>query len=112
MTTSTTQATITVPVGPAGRAMAEPMSGELLDLMQAHLNLERQSAADYFAAAIWFAERELSGFAAALVGDESSHQPAARLVPQVNSAGRCLRFVWGKIAAGAIHKLERRRVES
>merc|ERR1711968_292504 len=33
------------------------MSAEMLDLMEAHLNLERQSAADYFAAAVWFAER-------------------------------------------------------
>ena len=44
MTTSVTaQSTIAIPVGPAGRAMAEPMSGDMLDLMQAHLNLERQS---------------------------------------------------------------------
>ena len=64
MTTSATpQATIAIPTGPAGRAMAEPMSAEMLDLIQAHLNLERQSAAAYFAAAIWFAERELTGFA-------------------------------------------------
>ena len=64
MTTSVTnQPTIVIPTGPAGRAMAEPMSSEMLDLMQAHLNLERQSAAAYFAAAIWFAERELVGFA-------------------------------------------------
>ena len=77
MTTSATQATITVPVGPAGRAMAEPMSGELLDLMQAHLNLERQSAADYFAAAIWFAERELSGFAEHLRDEAKQEQEHA-----------------------------------
>ncbi|WP_304440534.1 ferritin-like domain-containing protein, partial [Synechococcus sp. MIT S9509] len=63
MTASQIQAPINVPTGPAGRAMAEPMSAEMLDLMEAHLNLERQSAADYFAAAVWFAERELTGFA-------------------------------------------------
>ena len=39
---ATAQATITIPVGPAGRAMAEPMSSEMLDLMQAHLNLVLQ----------------------------------------------------------------------
>ena len=77
MTTSTSQATITVPTGPAGRAMAEPMSAELLDLMEAHLNLERQSAADYFAAAIWFAERELVGFAEHLRDEAKQEQEHA-----------------------------------
>ena len=77
MTTSTTQATITVPTGPAGRAMAEPMSTEMLDLMEAHLNLERQSAADYFAAAIWFAERELTGFAEHLRDEAKQEQQHA-----------------------------------
>ena len=89
MTTSTTQATITVPVGPAGRAMAEPMSGELLDLMQAHLNLERQSAADYFAAAIWFAERELSGFAEHLRDEAKQEQEhAAKFADYLISRGQ------------------------
>merc|ERR1711934_551023 len=77
MTNSATQATITIPVGPAGRAMAEPMSSELLDLMEAHLNLERQSAADYFAAAIWFAERELTGFAEHLRNEAKQEQEHA-----------------------------------
>ena len=77
MTTSTPQATINVPTGPAGRAMAEPMSAELLDLMEAHLNLERQSAADYFAAAIWFAERELVGFAEHLRDEAKQEQEHA-----------------------------------
>ena len=89
MTTSTTQATITVPVGPAGRAMAEPMSGEMLDLMQAHLNLERQSAADYFAAAIWFAERELSGFAEHLRDEAKQEQEhAAKFADYLISRGQ------------------------
>ena len=89
MTTSTAQATITVPVGPAGRAMAEPMSGEMLDLMQAHLNLERQSAADYFAAAIWFAERELSGFAEHLRDEAKQEQEhAAKFADYLISRGQ------------------------
>ena len=89
MTTSATQATITVPVGPAGRAMAEPMSSELLDLMEAHLNLERQSAADYFAAAIWFAERELSGFAEHLRDEAKQEQEhAAKFADYLISRGQ------------------------
>ena len=52
-----------VDIGPSGRAMAEPMNPELLSLFQHHLNMERQAHTAYFAAAIWFAERELRGFA-------------------------------------------------
>ena len=89
MTTSTTQATITVPTGPAGRAMAEPMSTELLDLMEAHLNLERQSAADYFAAAVWFAERELTGFAEHLRDEaKQEEQHAAKFADYLISRGQ------------------------
>ncbi|WP_413442304.1 ferritin [Synechococcus sp. MIT S1220] len=61
--TTTTQTPLSIATGPAGRAVAEPMSVEMLDMMQAHLNMERQSSAAYFAAAVWFAERELVGFA-------------------------------------------------
>ena len=89
MTTSTTQATITVPTGPAGRAMAEPMSAEMLDLMEAHLNLERQSAADYFAAAVWFAERELTGFAEHLRDEaKQEEQHAAKFADYLISRGQ------------------------
>ena len=89
MTTSTTQATITVPTGPAGRAMAEPMSAEMLDLMEAHLNLERQSAADYFAAAVWFAERELTGFAEHLRDEaKQEEQHAAKFADYLITRGQ------------------------
>ena len=43
--------------------MAESMDDELLKAIQQHLNMERQAHTEYFAAAIWFAERELPGFA-------------------------------------------------
>ena len=90
MTTSATQATITVPTGPAGRAMAEPMSAELLDLMmEDHLNLERQSAADYFAAAVWFAERELTSFAEHLRDEAKQEQEhAAKFADYLISRGQ------------------------
>ena len=89
MTASQIQAPITVPTGPAGRAMAEPMSAELLDLMEAHLNLERQSAADYFAAAIWFAERELTGFAEHLRDEAKQEQEhAAKFADYLISRGQ------------------------
>ena len=89
MTNASTQATITIPTGPAGRAMAEPMSTELLDLMEAHLNLERQSAADYFAAAVWFAERELTGFAEHLRDEAKQQQEhAAKFADYLISRGQ------------------------
>ena len=89
MTASQIQAPINVPTGPAGRAMAEPMSAEMLDLMEAHLNLERQSAADYFAAAIWFAERELTGFAEHLRDEaKQEEQHAAKFADYLISRGQ------------------------
>ena len=89
MTTSAIQAPINVPTGPAGRAMAEPMSAEMLDLMEAHLNLERQSAADYFAAAVWFAERELTGFAEHLRDEaKQEEQHAAKFADYLISRGQ------------------------
>ena len=89
MTASQIQAPINVPTGPAGRAMAEPMSAELLDLMEAHLNLERQSAADYFAAAVWFAERELTGFAEHLRDEAKQEQEhAAKFADYLISRGQ------------------------
>ena len=89
MTASQIQAPINVPTGPAGRAMAEPMSAEMLDLMEAHLNLERQSAADYFAAAIWFAERELTGFAEHLRDEAKQEQEhAAKFADYLISRGQ------------------------
>ena len=54
-TTATSQARLTIATGPSGRAMAETMTQEMVDQLQAHLNMERQSSAAYFAAAIWFA---------------------------------------------------------
>jgi ferritin len=43
--------------------MAQAMDAGLLDGFQHHLNMERSASAAYFAMAIWFAERELRGFA-------------------------------------------------
>ena len=87
--TTTLNAAPPIATGPAGRAMAEPMSAELIDLVQAHLNMERQSAAAYFAAAVWFAERELAGFAKHLrheAGQEQEH--AAKFADYLISRGQ------------------------
>jgi ferritin len=51
-----------VATGPAGRALAQPMPADLVEVLQNHLTMERQASATYFAMAIWFAERELRGF--------------------------------------------------
>ena len=80
-----------VDIGPSGRAMAEPMNPELLSLFQHHLNMERQAHTAYFAAAIWFAERELRGFAQ-FFRDESNneHQHAAKFSDYLIARGQCV----------------------
>ena len=55
MVQSTTNTTIPVATGPAGRAMAQPMDGALLEGLQQHLTMERQASAAYWAMAIWLA---------------------------------------------------------
>lgn len=63
MSLSSLSTSIELQTGPAGRAVAQPMDASLLEALQQHLALERQASAAYFAMAIWFAERELRGFA-------------------------------------------------
>ena len=88
-TTATTQARLTIATGPSGRAMAETMTQELVDQLQAHLNMERQSSAAYFAAAIWFAERELTGFAEYLRNEGKQEQEhAAKFADYLISRGQ------------------------
>ena len=88
-TTATTQARLTIATGPSGRAMAETMTQEMLDQLQAHLNMERQSSAAYFAAAIWFAERELTGFAEYLRNEGKQEQEhAAKFADYLISRGQ------------------------
>ena len=74
MVQSTTSTNTTSPVatGPAGRAMAQPMDGALLEGLQQHLTMERQASATYWAMAIWFGERELRGFCSYLKGEASN----------------------------------------
>jgi len=82
---------VLVNIGPSGRAIAEPMNPELLSLFHHHLNMERQAHAAYFAAAIWFAERELRGFAQ-FFRDESNneHQHAAKFSDYLIARGQCV----------------------
>jgi ferritin len=63
MTALAQSGSVAVATGPAGRAMAQPMEAALVETLQSHLTMERQASATYFAMAIWFAERELRGFA-------------------------------------------------
>lgn len=69
-----------VATGPAGRAMAQPMDAGLLEGLQEHLGLERKASAAYWAMALWFAERELRGFAAYLMQESRGEQHHAALV--------------------------------
>ncbi len=74
MTSSTSLPKIAVATGPAGRAMAQPMDAGLLEGLQEHLGLERKASAAYWAMALWFAERELRGFAAYLLQESRGEQ--------------------------------------
>lgn len=59
--------------------MAQPMDAALVDALHQHLTMERKASAAYFAMAIWFAERELRGFAHVFKhesGDEQAHAGA------------------------------------
>merc|ERR1712025_1143333 len=65
------------------------MSAELIGVLQAHLNMERQSSAAYFAAAVWFAERELVGFAEHLPDEAKQEQEhAAKFADYLISRGQ------------------------
>ena len=57
--------------------MAQSMDDALLDALQQHLNMERSASAAYFAMAIWFAERELRGFARFFKEEARSEQEHA-----------------------------------
>ncbi len=69
-----------VATGPAGRPMAQPMDAGLLEGLQDHLGLERKASAAYWAMALWFAERELRGFAAHLMAESRGEQQHAGLL--------------------------------
>ena len=68
-----------VTTGPAGRAMAQPLEPDLLAGLQHHLTMERQASAAYWALALWFAERELRGFAKFLQQEAVDEQHHAGL---------------------------------
>jgi ferritin len=53
------------------------MDGALLEGLQEHLAMERKASAAYWAMAIWFAERELRGFAEFFRGESRGEQEHA-----------------------------------
>ena len=55
--------TINIKSGPSGRAMAQPMETSVFEALCQHLTMERNASAQYFAMSLWFAEREMRGFA-------------------------------------------------
>ena len=87
--TSSSNATVAIATGPSGRAIAEAIDPDLLNAIQDHLNMERQAHASYFAAAIWFAERELRGFAKFFKDESSSeHEHAAKFGEYIIARGQ------------------------
>ena len=76
-TVSNSSSTFNVSVGPAGRALAEPIDNDLLEAFHKHLTMERNSSAQYFAISLWFLERELRGFAEFFKQESQSEQEHA-----------------------------------
>ena len=89
LSTSTSRASASIECGPSGRAVAEVIAPDLLNAIQDHLNMERQAHAAYFAAAIWFAERELRGFSRFFRDESSSeHEHAAKFAEYIIARGQ------------------------
>ena len=89
LSTSNSNAVVSIETGPAGRAIAEAIDPDLLNAIQDHLNMERQAHASYFAAAIWFAERELRGFSKFFKDESSSeHEHAAKFGEYIIARGQ------------------------
>ena len=89
LSTSTSRASASIERGPSGRAVAEVIAPDLLNAIQDHLNMERQAHASYFAAAIWFAERELRGFSKFFRDESSSeHEHAAKFAEYIIARGQ------------------------
>ena len=87
-TTSSISAS-SITCGPSGRAIAEAIDPDLLNAIQAHLNMERQAHVSYFAAAIWFAERELRGFSRFFRDESNSeHEHAAKFAEYIIARGQ------------------------
>lgn len=89
MSLSPVSSALQVQTGPAGRAIAQPMEASLLEALQHHLTMERQASATYFGMAIWFAERELRGFAHFFKGESADEQQhAARFADYLIARGQ------------------------
>jgi ferritin len=88
-----TAANTAIATGPAGRAMAQPMEASLLEGLQEHLTLERRNSVAYWALALWFAERELRGFALHFK-TESQHEQghAAQFADYLLARGQTVRL--------------------
>ena len=89
LSTSTSTTSSAIQRGPSGRAIAEAIDTDLLNAIQDHLNMERQAHASYFAAAIWFAERELRGFSKFFRDESASeHEHAAKFAEYIIARGQ------------------------
>ena len=71
---STTSSSIGINIGPAGRAIAQPMEVDLIEALYQHTSLERVASAQYLAMSLWFLERELRGFASYFKNESLSEQ--------------------------------------
>ena len=71
---STTSNSITLNLGPSGRAIAQPIDVDLLEALYQHTSLERVASAQYLAMSLWLLERELRGFSTFFKKESLSEQ--------------------------------------
>ena len=68
----------TVKFGPSGRAVAQPMDDNLLDIFYEHLTMERYANIQYFSIYLWFQERDLDGFASFFLSESQGEMDHAK----------------------------------
>ena len=65
---------ISLNLGPSGRAVAQPIDLDLLEALYQHTSLERVSSAQYLSMSLWCLERELRGFSSFFKKESLSEQ--------------------------------------
>jgi len=69
-----TSSSISLNLGPSGRAVAQPIDVDLLEALYQHTSLERVSSAQYLSMSLWCLERELRGFSSFFKNESLTEQ--------------------------------------
>ena len=69
-----TSSSISLNLGPSGRAVAQPIDVDLLEALYQHTSRERVSSAQYLSMSLWCLERELRGFSSFFKNESLTEQ--------------------------------------